>query len=86
MLPPRHPFGENAVSFSRSRLKRAEAAAGGGSCSGCRLRPQEGGYIVVDGNDPVPQMPEVCPECGRYTRLHIVVVEEGEGGLLGEHM
>ena len=70
----------------KSRIKRLEQGPAGGTCPGCRLRPQDKGYIVVDGKDPVPEIPEVCPECGRYTRLHIVVVEEGEGGLLGEHM
>jgi hypothetical protein len=63
------------------RLRRAEEKAGGTlRCSGCGLRPQNKGYIVVDGNDPVPHIPEVCPKCGRSTRLHIVIVYDGEEG------
>jgi hypothetical protein len=71
------------VSFSRGRLRRLEDRRRGGPCPECGLRPQDKGYIVVDGNDPVPELPEVCEACGRDTRLHIVVVydgdEEGEG-------
>ena len=74
------------MSFIKSRIRRVEASLGSGPCTECRLPPDGPGYIVVDGKDPVPQMPEICPKCGRNTRLHIVVVEEGEGGLLGEHM
>jgi rubrerythrin len=66
------------MSFFGSRLRRVEAKASGSKrCPECALRPQDKGYIVVDDKDPVPELPEVCPECGRNTRLHIVVVEEG---------
>lgn len=71
------------MSFFGSRLRRVEAATRkgpGGRCSECGLRPQDKGYIVVDGMDPVPHLPEVCPQCSRSTRLHIVVVYEGEEG------
>ena len=79
------------MSSMKGRLRRAEAAVGGGRCPGCKLRPQDRGYIVIEDEkgtrDPVPGLPEVCPACGRHTRLRIVVVEdaeaeEGGGGLL----
>lgn len=69
------------MSFIKSRLRRLEAASRQvRRCPECGFRSQDRGYIVVDGNDPVPELPEVCPECGRYTRIHIVVVEEGDEG------
>jgi hypothetical protein len=64
----------------KDRLRRMEASFGGGRCPECGLRPQDKGYIVVDGKDPVPEMPEMCPECGRYTRIHIVVVYDDVEG------
>jgi hypothetical protein len=71
---------EPGMSYIQSRLKRIEDRSRGVlSCPECGLRSQDKGYIVVDGKDPVPEMPEMCPECGRYTRIHIVVVEEGGG-------
>ncbi len=73
------------MSFFKSRLRRIEEASRPSRCPGCSLRPEDKGYIVLDGKDPVPEVPEVCEECGRNTRLHIVVVygddEEGEGDL-----
>ena len=64
----------------KGRLRRAEAAVVGGRCPGCKLRPQDKGHIVVEDKkgtrDPVPGLPEVCPECGRHTRIRIVVVED----------
>lgn len=71
------------MSFIKSRLRRAETATRGyrsGPCPECGLRPQDKGYIVVEGKDPVPHLPEVCPECGRSTRICIHVVYEGEEG------
>ena len=65
-----------------SRLEKLEASAHGGPsgcCQQCGLRPQDNGYIVVDDNDPAGHIPEVCPECGRSTKIHIRVVYEGEG-------
>jgi hypothetical protein len=70
------------VSFIKSRLRRIETASrkgSGGACPECTLRPEDKGYIVVDGKDPAPEMPEVCPKCGRNTRLHIVVVYDEPG-------
>jgi hypothetical protein len=66
-----------------SRLEKLEASARSGQsgrCPGCDLRPQDNGYIVVDANDPAGHIPEVCPECGRSTKIHIRVVYEGEEG------
>ena len=83
--PPHYLGRRDVVSISRGRLRRLEDRRRGGPCPECGLRQQDNGYIVVDGNDPVPDLPEVCPRCGRNTRLHMVVVyegEEGEGGLL----
>jgi hypothetical protein len=77
------------MSFIKSRLRRAEAAARKGSCGRCQacgLPPDGPGYIVLCGNDPAEHIPEVCPECGRTTKTHIRVAyegEEGEGALLG---
>jgi hypothetical protein len=72
------------MSFIRSRLRRLEQSRRGQlPCPGCGLKPQDKDYIVLCGNDPAPEVPEVCPECDRNTRLHIVVVyegDEGEGG------
>ncbi len=67
----------------KGRLRRAEASVRGLYCPGCGLRPRDKGYIVVEGEvegkDPAPPgLPEVCPECGRSTRIRIVVVEEEE--------
>lgn len=71
------------MGFLKGRLRRIESASRTAlRCPGCRLRPQDKGYIVVDGKDPSeapPDVPEVCPECGRSTRVHIKVVYEGEG-------
>jgi hypothetical protein len=66
-----------------SRLERLEASARSGQsgrCPVCGLRPQDNGYIVVDDNDPAGHIPEVCPECGRSTKIHIRLVFEGEEG------
>jgi len=38
------------------------------------------GYIVLCGNDPAKHLPEVCPECGRSTKIHIRVTYEGQEG------
>jgi hypothetical protein len=68
-----------------SRLERLEASARSGPsgrCQQCGLRPPDKGYIVVDDNDPAGHLPEVCPKCGRSTKIHIRVLcggEEGEG-------
>lgn len=66
------------MSFIKNRLRRIETSILDSYCPRCCLRPQDKGYIVVDGKDPVPELPEVCPECGRSTRIHIVVVEDEE--------
>ena len=66
-----------------SRLEKLEASARSGPsgrCPECGLGPQETGYIVVDDNDPAGHIPEVCPECGRSTRINIRLVYEGEEG------
>jgi hypothetical protein len=66
----------------KSRLRRIEERTHSGVCQECGLSPQSKGYIVTDGKDPVPHLPEVCPQCGVSTRIHICVVyedEEGEG-------
>jgi hypothetical protein len=66
-----------------SRLKRLEASARSGPsgrCKQCALRPPDKGYIVVDDNDPAGHLPEVCPECGRSTKIRIRLVYEGEEG------
>jgi hypothetical protein len=66
-----------------SRLEKLEASTRSGPsgrCPECGLRPQDNGYIVVDDNDPAGHIPEVCPECGRSTKIHIRVVYEGEEG------
>ena len=72
------------------RLARLEASVRGTSaCPGCGLRPQDKGHIVVEGvvegEDPAPELPEVCPECGHRTRIRIRVEyedaqEAAEGG------
>ena len=67
-----------------NRLRRAEASVRGPvRCPGCGLRPRDQGHIVVsgkvEGKDPAPGLPEVCPECGRSTRVRIVVQFEEEG-------
>ena len=70
----------------KSRLTHLEEHIRGGLCQECGLRPQDNGYIVVDDNDPAGHIPEVCPECGRTTKIHIRVVYEGEGeGVAVEH-
>jgi hypothetical protein len=64
-----------------SRLERLEASARSGPsgrCPECGLG--ETGYIVVDDHDPAGHIPEVCPECGRSTKIHIRLVYEGEEG------
>jgi hypothetical protein len=66
-----------------SRLERLEASARSGPsgrCPECGLGPQETGYIVLCGNDPAEHLPEVCPECGRSTKIRIKVVYEGGEG------
>ena len=68
------------MSFIKGRLRRLEERSRGGRCQECVLRPQDNGYIVVDDNDPAGHIPEVCPECGRTTKIHIRVVYEGEEG------
>ena len=49
-------------------------------CPGCGLRPQDKGHIVVDDKDPAPELPGVCPACGRDVKIRIRVVYEAEGG------
>ena len=68
------------MSFIKGRLRHLEERSRGGRCQGCGLRPQDNGYIVVDDIDPAGHLPEVCPECGRSTKIHIRVVYEGEEG------
>ena len=68
------------MSFIKGRLRGLEEHIRGGRCQECGLRPQDNGYIVVDDNDPAGHIPEVCPECGRTTKIHIRVVYEGEEG------
>jgi rRNA maturation protein Nop10 len=68
------------LSVIKSRLRRLEEYMRGGRCPECGLRPQDNGYMVVDDNDPARHIPEVCPECGRSTKIHIRVVYEGEEG------
>jgi hypothetical protein len=66
-----------------SRLEKLEVSAHGGPsgrCPECGLGPQDTGFMVVDDNDPARHLPEVCPECGRSTKIHIRVVYEGEEG------
>jgi rRNA maturation protein Nop10 len=66
-----------------SRLERLEASARSGlsgRCTECGLGPRETGYIVLCGNDPAEHLPEVCPECGRSTKIRIKVVYEGGEG------
>jgi hypothetical protein len=66
-----------------SRLERLEASARSGPsarCPECGLGPQETGYIVLCGKDPAEHLPEVCPECGRSTKIHIRVTYEGQEG------
>ena len=70
-----------------SRLEKLEASARSGPsgrCPKCALRPQDNaqdnGYIVIDDNDPAGHIPEVCPECGRSTKIRVRVVFEGEEG------
>jgi hypothetical protein len=64
----------------KTRLRHLEERSRGGLCQECGLRPQDNGYIVVvDDYDPAGHIPEVCPECGRRTKIHIRVVYEGEG-------
>jgi hypothetical protein len=66
-----------------SRLERLEASARSGSsgrCFVCGLGQRETGYIVVDDTDPAGHLPEVCPECGRSTKIHIRLVSEGDEG------
>jgi hypothetical protein len=66
-----------------SRLEKLEASARSGPsgrCPECGLMPQDKGYIVLCGNDPVGHIPEVCPECRRSTKIHIRVVYSGEEG------
>ena len=66
-----------------SRLERLEASTRSGPsgrCPQCGLWPREMGYIVLCGNDPAKHLPEVCPECGRSTKIHIRVTYEGQEG------
>lgn len=80
MTTARRWHERSGVGFIKSRLRRIESASRAvARCPGCRLRTQDRDYIVVDGKDPAPEVPEVCPECGRSTRLYIQVVYEGEG-------
>jgi hypothetical protein len=69
------------MSFLASRLRRLEGhIRGSGRNPGSGLRPHDKGYVVAYGNDPAAHVPEVCPECGRSTKVHISVVYEGEEG------
>jgi hypothetical protein len=61
------------------KLEDSARSGPSGRCPECGLGPQETGYIVLCGNDPAEHLPEVCPECGRSTKIHIRVVYEGEG-------
>jgi hypothetical protein len=66
-----------------SRLQRLEASARSGPsgrCPVCGLMPQDKGYIVLCGNDLQAHIPEICPKCGRATKIHIHFVYEGEEG------
>ncbi len=63
------------------RIGRLESSARGTSaCPACGLRPRDSGHIVVDDKDPVPELPDVCPACGRDTKIRLRVVYEGEEG------
>jgi hypothetical protein len=62
------------------KLEDSARSGPSGRCQECGLGPQETGYIVVDDNDPAEHLPEVCPECGRSTKIHIRVVYEGQEG------
>ncbi len=66
----------------RSKGKRPDRRADrqAGRCPGCGLRPQDKGHVVVDDKDPAPELSEVCPACGRNTKIHIRVVYEAERG------
>ena len=68
------------MNFIKRRLTHLEEHIRGSRRQECGLRPQDNGYIVVDDNDPAGHIPEVCPECGRSTKIHIRVVYEGEEG------
>ena len=64
------------------RLEKLEASAcraASGRCRECALRPQDNGYLVVDDNDPAGHIPQVCPQCGRSTKIHVRLVYEGRG-------
>jgi hypothetical protein len=68
------------ISGRLERLEASTRSGPSGRCPECGLWPWETGYIVLCGNDPAGQLPEMCPECGRSTKIHIRVVYEGEGG------
>jgi hypothetical protein len=77
------------MSFIKSRLRRVEASVRGGPCPECNLSPRDKGYMVVEGalegKDPAPDVPEVCPKCGRNTKVHLRVLHDGnEAGEEGE--
>lgn len=72
-----------------NRLQRLEASIRSQRrCPVCGLRPDEWGYQVVSypeeekqaTRDEAPHIPEVCPECGRDTKTHIVVTYEDDPG------
>jgi hypothetical protein len=64
------------VSFIKSRLRRAEQRARGGSCPKCGLPPHGNGRIVYD---HIPEgAEELCAECGRPLWTIIKVVYDGD--------
>jgi hypothetical protein len=71
------------VSFIKSRLRRVEQRARGGSCSECELPPDGPGRIVLSDAEDFPEDPdERCLRCGRnlWTVIQIVYDAEEEGG------
>jgi hypothetical protein len=78
------------VSFTRSRLRRLEAANAGGAPSGkrgapcpeCKLPPDGPGYVVYEEGAERPKAAdERCLRCGRCRWFVIkVVYEEDKGG------
>jgi hypothetical protein len=70
------------MSFIKSRLRRLEQHARGGSCPECGLPPDGPGRIVYDRRPEGSE--EFCPRCGRRLWFVIEVVgtdaEEERGG------
>jgi hypothetical protein len=76
------------VSFLRSRLRRVEQRARGGSCPECGLSPNSPGRIVISDSEGFPDNPdEHCASCGRPLWCVIQIVYDDEakpgGGAIG---